>query len=137
MVRGSAVPMAPNVQPALPPSLPKVGKIYVLGNSCHIHLGEVRGGQQRLWETITAGVDSASPILHVSRNLRVKKKPRRVKGQFSSQESFQEEISSLASWSCHPWQLPGHGTEWAGVWPGVYDSHPDQVCTRCVGGRRC
>lgn len=136
MVRGSAVPMAQcSTSPA--PIFTKGWENLCSWEFLPYTFGGDKGWAQRLWETITAGVDSASPILHVSRNLRVKKKPRRVKGQFSSQESFQEEISLLASWSCHPWQLPGHGTEWAGVWPGVYDSHPDRVCTRCVGGPRC
>ena len=51
-------------------------------------------------------------------------------GWFSSQESFQEETSFLASWSCDPWQLCDTGQ--SGQETGLLSKVPSRLSLSIV-----
>lgn len=82
MARGNAILLAPKVQPALPPISMQGWENLGSWESLPYALGGDKGWAQGLWETATklGLTQPLLPILHVPRNLRMSKKPRRGQG---------------------------------------------------------
>lgn len=91
-----------------PLTLPRIGEIRSLPD-----LGEIRGGQHKLWESYKASADSNSPSLHVPSNSETRASSQAKKPSRKGSIPLPVGMAILGSFL-------GDGAGWLGGWQSVF-----------------